>query len=528
VNTTALAITFIGWYYFVRFLFEKKNKMLYLTVFFFLLAGTLKITALFSLFAIGGIFLLELGGLKRFSAAGKIFTKPLSFIVPAGLAVVLNAAWLFCVNKYNAKHDCAYFSTNTFPLWSLGKDDIHGVISNVKNIWISEYFHPSVYIFLSLLFIFVLLRFKKMNAIWSIILILVLLEILVYSLLQFRQFADHDYYVIDMFIFPVLLIICFFDWLKREQSKVFLSFFLKWGFIVFLGLNILNAKEKLKERYEGWMNDYPATKDFYTITPYLRQLGINPSDTVIAIPGGSHVALYLMNQKGWTEYTDMRLHKEAPIPYNADSAGIQSSINKGAKYLIVNGVEELNKKPYLKIFATHLIGRYNKILIFNLKDKTRNFNLDQRKELLHYICNAENISTDKEYFVNDSIRFEFVRTRSDSFAHSGKYSCRLDEQNPYGMTIRIKNAKEGESFVISAWRKINSPAGSTIISEAPNYYNNQYQVKETANGWEKLVKEFSVTPELNGKEFTIYLYNEDPRAAYFDDFEIMQYEAAFR
>src|SRR5665811_2126527 len=78
------------------------------------------------------------------------------------------------------------------------------------------------------------------------------------------------------------------------------------------------------------------------------------------------------------EYTDARFNKGNPRPYNQDSAGIQHSIDKGAKYLIVNGIKELYNKPYLQSYCTHLAGNYNNVLIFNLKNGSRNFNLTKQ------------------------------------------------------------------------------------------------------------------------------------------------------
>jgi hypothetical protein len=94
------------------------------------------------------------------------------------------------------------------------------------------------------------------------------------------------------------------------------------------------------------------------------------------------------------------------------------------------------------------------------------------------------------------------------------------------MTVKFKNVKYGESFVISVWRKLNPQTKSTIIAQADGYYNNNYNVVETTkDGWGKIYKEFFITNELAGKELKIYLYNDDKNSAYFDDFEIIRYQS---
>jgi len=59
VNSSALAFTLVGWYYFMRFLFENEKKWIYRSLIFFFLAGAFKVTALLSLIAIMGIYILE-------------------------------------------------------------------------------------------------------------------------------------------------------------------------------------------------------------------------------------------------------------------------------------------------------------------------------------------------------------------------------------------------------------------------------------------------------------------------------------
>ncbi|MGZ3864137.1 MAG: ArnT family glycosyltransferase [Bacteroidia bacterium] len=523
VNSSALAFTLIGWYYFTRFLFENEKKWMYRTLAFFFLAGAFKVTALLSLIAITGIYLLELLNLKKQEGKTK-FSK--TFIISSVGVFIIIAAWLKYADHYNVKHDCTYFSTTIFPIWNLDREGIHDVLHNIRHLWLDQYFHWSVLIFTGAGFIFLLLNFKKVNPFFSLAILLICLQAVVYILLQFWTFSDHDYYTIDLYIIPVLIFIALFDLLSKYYTAAFNSIVTKIIFTGFLAFNIYYANGKVEERYNSWMNDYPANKDFYTVTPYLREIGITENDTVISIPDFSNASLYLTDQKGWTEYTDAKFNRGNGILYNSDSAGVQLSINKGAKYLILNGVEELQKKPYLKSFANCLVGHYNKILVFKLKGGVKNFDADARDIKQRLYCDAENLSADKKFFTQDSARFEYGQAQSADFSRSGKFSCRLDKKTPYGMTIKMKAENEGESFVISAWRKIIPQSKSTIVASADGgFYNNAYTVTKTDSaGWEKITKEFTVTPELKNKEITLYLYNEEEAPAYFDDLEIIIYK----
>jgi hypothetical protein len=533
-NSTALAFSFIGWYYFIRFINESKSKWFYISMVVFFLAGALKITALFSLFAITGAILIETVGLTRFNGNDKLFKYPVRYLSVIISIFILIGSWIVYASIFNQKHDCTYFSTTIFPIWSLDKDGINEVLLNIKGIWLYQYFHLSVLIFLAICSLFILVSLRKGNKLLNLSILLIFIEVIVYIILQFRQFRDHDYYIIDIFILPVLIVVSAFDIIKRHNNRIFSSVTAKILFSLFLIFNIYYARQQINERYNGWMNDFYQKKDIYSITPYLRQIGILPNDTVISIPDESNASLYLMNQKGWTENTDARLNRGEKVRYNQDSAGIQHSIDKGASFLIINGVKEIYFKPYLQNYCSNLAGRYNGILIFNLKDRTRNFNLKELTPSKIYSCNAEFLSDDKTFFFNgkDSTFFQNGNTRSDEFAHNGQYSSKIYKNSPFGMTIRIGGLKNGESFAISVWRKKFGTKSGGIISssDSPNaYYNSDYTVVETdKNGWEKILMKFFIPAELSNQELGIYVYNPNPEPAYFDDLEIIRYESILK
>ena len=198
----------------------------------------------------------------------------------------------------------------------------------------------------------------------------------------------------------------------------------------------------------------------------------------------------------------------------------------------MNGIEELYNKDYLQGYCTNLAGRYNNVLIFNLKNKKRNFDIKQKAIDKVYTCNAETLSRDHKSFVSDndtSFFFQNGETQSNKFAHSGKFSCRLNSQSPYGMTVSLTNLKIGESFTISVWRKTNtsSKGGLVASSNAQNpYYNSDYKIlTSSTDGWEKIGFDIFVSAELAGQELGVYVYNPDPEPVYFDDLEIVRYKS---
>lgn len=299
--------------------------------------------------------------------------------------------------------------------------------------------------------------------------------------------------------------------------------------LILLLFNVYYAGKAVGNRYKGWRNTYHKEKiDLYSITPYLRKIGIKKSDTVIFIPDGSNISLYLMNQKGWTQYTDARFNRGKPIRYNIDSLGIRSSIDKGAKYLIINKLEDIYLYPYVQGFCHNLVGRYGSVLIFNVKDSTINFKFDRRILSDSIFCGAEKTMNNKYLTNNDSIELENADTKSKDEVFAGEYSAKLNNEKPYGMTFKSTDVLYGESFVVKVW--VKGAKDAKIVASGPVetgfYYTDQKIIRQdTITGWRQLKMEFFVPASIEHKELRIYLYNPDSNPAYFDNLQILKYRS---
>jgi hypothetical protein len=94
-----------------------------------------------------------------------------------------------------------------------------------------------------------------------------------------------------------------------------------------------------------------------TITPYLRSLGISRYDTVISIPDPSpNITLYLMDQKGFTDFGFNNLKKEERLSH---------FILLGAEYLIINN-DSITNEGIIKPYIQNKIGSYQNVHIYKL------------------------------------------------------------------------------------------------------------------------------------------------------------------
>ncbi|MGC9341183.1 MAG: hypothetical protein ACP5E3_00630, partial [Bacteroidales bacterium] len=529
----ALSMVFITWYFFFRYSKYHRKSDLVMTFVFLFLGGALKITALLSFFALVGIFILEY--IKRIRLnRQKLILHPKTFIFGAIFTIIPIASWIIYASYYNRIHDTTYFSTTLFPIWSLSGESIHSVLSNINEIWLKEYYSSfSLILVGSLLFINFIFS-RKIPAFLIFVQLLLLIQVLLFILLQFWTLKDHDYYTINLFILPVFVLLGSIFLVKTLFPNPKVQWAFKLAFAVLIIFNIQYTGKRMDNRYEGWMNrNYQKMQGFYEITPYLREAGIQPDDKVISFSDFSHISLYLMNQKGWSRYTDARFNRENPIYYNQDSAGINRSLSNGAKYLVINGFEDLYKNDFLKAFTQHLKLTYKNLLIFEPGNPVENFKFHNRTTLSDAFCSAENIDSTGKYYIDTTNQhlFQYKESHSNEFSLSGSGSVALNSDQPYGMTYRVENLKHGESIEITAWKKgKDSPGVITVQAEDVRLFHrdgNEPTGKEK-NGWYEMRMEIFIPFELENKEVKIFIYNPENELTYFDDLRIRRYESVVR
>ena len=528
-NTTALSMVMIGWYHFHSYYKDRKPRSFYMAMVFFFLAGCFKITGLLSLFALLGLFVWERIPALNTQSSGKIFTSGWKSLLPFLGIFGIIGLWTWYSIGYNAQYDSKYFSTVAFPIWDMDREAIQYVIDKVTGLWMTQYFHGIVLGFLSILMVFMVVFNKDHDRLWVRTSLLLIAGTVAYVLLQFYTLGDHDYYTINLYILPVIILLGSADYMVKKRVAWMKSIGVRAAFLGLLAVSVLHAKAKVDERYQGWWNEYEMKKDLHEITPYLRSIGISSSDRVISIPDPSHLTLYLMNQTGWTEYKDMRLHQEEPYHYNSDEESIRQCVDNGARYLVLNGINQLIEKPYLKYFAQNLIGTYNNVLVFDLVNMEPNFTLKKRVVKERMFFDVENHLNYLDSFRSNlgiSILDENLQI-TDELAYSGQLSAELNTKNPFGFTVLFKEVHYGESFTIRVQRRMDAKNKAGIVAASPTlntfYYQDYKVLPSQKEDWEKLEMNVFIDRSMDGHELKVYVYNPGESPTYFDDMEILWY-----
>jgi 4-amino-4-deoxy-L-arabinose transferase-like glycosyltransferase len=353
-NIPAFGLSLVAYFLFFRYLEDRQYKtFLYCSVAAFF-AILLKPIEAFNYLAIVGILFFEylrFFGLKR-QDYDKKQVKSLLFTI--FVVFYLNYAWINYVKGYAVAFGYGGNLLGILPIWIVEKSQIFATIDTFKSKWMYQLlWNPAFYV-LGLLLLFSCYFFKRINRYLFLMLIFSILAQIAYVILFFDTFYNHDYYMLNIFIVPTLIVMCSVQiWESFELNK-WLKHTALLSTILLFAMMLKHSRHILHERYYGVLKE-GLNEDLQTVTPYLRSIGINANDLVVSMPDPSpNISLYLMNQPGWTE------------AFTYSDFNIKYFVNNGAKYLVVNGIIT-NHPEWTAPYMNNLIGEYKGIKIYKLK-----------------------------------------------------------------------------------------------------------------------------------------------------------------
>jgi len=148
------------------------------------------------------------------------------------------------------------------------------------------------------------------------------------------------------------------------------------------------------------------------------------------------------------------------------------------------------------------------------------------RPLNEIICDAEEVSKDQLFCISrDGYRFEMGGTRTNEKAHRGKFAAKLTPAHPYAMTLTLDNLKPGATYEVSAWRWGGDKDGYLVAGCEDSkifYTQGNSAIPGEANGWRKVLMDFTLPNGISGKKMKIFAWNSGQSTMYFDDLEIIK------
>ncbi len=323
VDVPAMSVGLIGFCCGLKFYYTGKIKSFYWALGLGTLAVLMKASALMGLAILIFCSLADIFNLNRLFGIKKLFvnkTKPLALIILAAMVIL---AWYRYALYYNAYDSNNVFLLTVLPIWEMDEEQL---IYNFKKLF-NELFptflnRPMLFLFIALV-IYVAARSKRLDSFLRVAFFSSAAFFVFYLVFFFQVFGVHDYYLINLMIFPAVTLVSFAQIASQTSfmpaNRVFLPVFV----CVVMAFNALYSAAVYRMRmieddkitywypfisedeakfakYMFWAysNDIGRIEDIRTA---LREHGIKREDRVLSIPDQSFdISLYFMDQKGYT------------------------------------------------------------------------------------------------------------------------------------------------------------------------------------------------------------------------------------
>ncbi len=381
-NVPALSFALLGGSAFLHYAIDGRRKYLYIALVFFAIGGLLKVTALMLFCVIGVLLLLETSGLQL-RRERPVFEHKLQTLIFMAAALVPILIWYLWAEDYNTLHGGKYTFNHIWPYWEADASVRERVISEVMNFTGRQIMAPFNWVLFGVAFLFLFISSARLpRLLWLVPLILNMGAVL-YSILWFQAWADHDYYFINLYVVPFVTLVSAVVAMQLVLAQTIKRQVLTATMAVILLLSAWYTAEHLELRYEP---DYD--RDYFMVAkgeeghlkylfwdhsrhegglndiePKLLEWGVTEDDRVISVPDASYsITLYLMDRPGFTNMA----HIYSSEKINRSEGSLREHIAKGATFLVVNEPGYEDRFPWILPFMTDMVGRHRSIRVFRL------------------------------------------------------------------------------------------------------------------------------------------------------------------
>lgn len=295
MGVPVLSTLFIGMYFYLKSYIDDDIRFFYLSIFLFMISSLVRLPFMIILIAVSCVEFWQIIVKKGFN-----IKKWMALFIC--YSVILSA---FIYNYYIREVYGSMFLNKIMPATSFS--EFRNIIGIVLNRWGFEYFtyrHYIVALILIVLSVFVILRKNKKVNIgrerYLFVVLVILLGVVMYSLLMLKQFCDHDYYFLDTFFFPIVLLVGYFiSYLPKPKT---------WIGILLFAITIVYVLPESKAVNESVQNNYWGTTEntYMTYNNYkdsdklLDSLGIEKDARILIYNSYSpNLPFILMNRRGY-------------------------------------------------------------------------------------------------------------------------------------------------------------------------------------------------------------------------------------
>jgi hypothetical protein len=373
-DVPAFSFVLIASYFLLQYYRKSVQKLFFISMAFFALAGLIKISSLVAFVFLFIILILESLNVKSLGKRKLFKSNKYEWIGFVSVILVI-CSWYYYVDYFNTLHGFKYSVGSIYPVWDIQQGAVAELIKNINNFTSYVFFSSSM--LLAFLFIGILNLFlwKKIPVFAYLSNIVLTIGCIIYFVLWASILGIHDYYFTPFLILFIGILLPFIWFIKSNHSDIFNGYLIKVFLVLFLAFNFIYCLNVVKLKTLASQGNFVLVRNhefislmewynwdvsvnwkrYETMRPYIRQIGIKRTDRIISLSDYSpNITLYFLDQKGWTGVRDYTKKED-----------FEKLIQKGAKYLFIAD-PVLLKKDYLAPFITEQIGSYKGIEVFKL------------------------------------------------------------------------------------------------------------------------------------------------------------------
>ncbi len=504
----------IGLYYYFNFTKFAQQKSYYWALTFITLATLTRTTFLIVLLSVvGSEFLRRILSRQHFRA----------LILPTAMSFMSVMAY-YVYNGYLRKKHGSMFLNELRP--ATGFEEFGEILSQAIETWGTHYlsiYHYIILLFCLLVLIGVLFKVWRPSDLLrklGLPIVLMLTGYLLFLYFMATQFIHHDYYFIDTFFTPFILLLVLALSIIPPPSGIWLRAIV---LVLTLGVFIPTfwyARNILEERTRDNEGDTVTitNKNYQGALKFLDENGVKKVDKILVINElAPNLPFIYMKRKGYAlMYTRKPVIKDA-LTWGARYVVFQNDLFSNYIYKVYPGI--LNDLKVIASNGSLSLCRIEKNNRPNLKDF---MGFIDNKTLLKEEIGFENIEE------SDFKSFGL----SNTIAKTGVYSSLIDTSDEFGLTYKTKDPVVLEaiskkhivtSFDICFQHLEDIQLVVSLRGENDNLFYTSYSVEGFVNRnaqWKHLDFFFQLPDIKDGKvtELGIYFYNPGKGKAHIDNF----------
>jgi 4-amino-4-deoxy-L-arabinose transferase-like glycosyltransferase len=355
-DTASLGLSLIAWYCYFKLQRTSTNWLRFAFVVVISLACLIKVTAAINLVVMLVMALLPY--LWKRDSFTKNSNVLLIVVVSAIISSISTIAWY----KYAAWLS-ENFTGGVFLMESRIPKSIEvvkDVFKRVNEVWVEFYFSKTMYMFLAVSILVVVGFIKRTHKELLLVVVGLFCGVVSFSFLMLTQFVSHDYYIITLLPVVFFLAVMFFNLIESfsfNMKKTGFMYLLLSAVIVF-SIIFDRRHQEFRMNDHCWMFEWHQYKDYQRVEEYVKSINLKKEDKVVVISDDSpNIALYFLNLRGWS----VGLNRD-------DNAPIESALNYGVKYLILQDTTQLSRPVFANVDIKK-IGQFESIKFYSMMKK---------------------------------------------------------------------------------------------------------------------------------------------------------------